>query len=152
MMSAGPTDGPWSHGPFRRPPALSRENGAGARRAPAAAATGGSMPPAYKLHKAVNGQYYFLLEADSGEMILESERYFKKESALAAIETVRMNSALRERILRKTTNSGKPYFEVTAADGEPIATSETYASQDAMEKGIQAVLKSGPDAAVVDRT
>lgn len=110
------------------------------------------MPIAYKLHKAVNKQYYFLLESENGEMLLESERYFKKEAALAAIETVRMNSGLRERIVRKTSNSGKPYFEVTAPDGEPIGTSETFGSQDAMEEGIQSMLRNASAAGVVDQT
>jgi uncharacterized protein YegP (UPF0339 family) len=110
------------------------------------------MPSAYRIHKASNSQYYFLLEAENGEPILESERYMKKESALAGIESVKKNSILEERYIRKTSNSGKPYFVLAAANGEPIGTSETYSSAGAMEKGIQSVKRNGPVAAVVDQT
>jgi uncharacterized protein YegP (UPF0339 family) len=113
---------------------------------------GGKMSSAFKIHKASNGQYYFVLEAENGEIVLESEMYMKKDSAVEGIESVRKNSAISDRFIRKTSNSGKPYFVLTAANNEPIGTGEMYSSKAAMEKGIESVVRNGPVAEVIDQT
>jgi uncharacterized protein YegP (UPF0339 family) len=110
------------------------------------------MSAAYKIHRASNNQYYFVLSADNGEVILESEMYMKKESVLEGIEATRKMCAADEQFIRKTSNSGKPYFVLTAANHEPIGTGEMYSSKKAMEKGIESVKQCGPIAEVVDET
>jgi uncharacterized protein YegP (UPF0339 family) len=110
------------------------------------------MSAAYKIHLASDHEFYFVLSAENGEVIMESEMYLKKESALQGIEAVRKMSAVDERFIRKTSNSGKPYFVLTAANNEPIGTGEMYSSKEAMEKGIAAVKRCGPAAEVVDET
>jgi uncharacterized protein len=45
--------------------------------------------------------------------------------------------------------SGKFYFRLKAGNGEIIATSQGYASEDGAKKGVESVKKNAPDAVVV---
>lgn len=48
--------------------------------------------------------------------------------------------------------SGKFHFNLVAANGQVIATSETYNSKESAENGIESVRKNAPDAVVEDET
>jgi uncharacterized protein YegP (UPF0339 family) len=110
------------------------------------------MDPVFRIHRASNNELYFVLEAENGKAILSSEMYMRKESVLEGIESVRTNAPKDERFVRKTENSGKPYFVLVAANKEPIGTSEAYSSKKAMEQGIASVKKNAPKATVVDES
>ncbi len=110
------------------------------------------MPAQYKLRKATNDQFYFSLTAENNEPILASEQYKSKDGALKGIESVKVNSPNEARYVRKTSADGKFYFLLRAANNETIGKSETYSSERAMENGIQAVMRVGPTATVVDQT
>ena len=49
----------------------------------------------------------------------------------------------------KTTDAGV-HFVLKAANGEIIATSQTYKSKDACKKGIESVKKNAPEAEIVE--
>ena len=51
----------------------------------------------------------------------------------------------------KKTNTGVK-FDIKATNGQVIATSEVYSSEDACKKGIASVQKNAPAAAVEDQT
>ena len=53
-------------------------------------------------------------------------------------------------VIRKTASG--VHFNLKAANGEIIAVSETYSSEDSCRKGIASVQKCAPDAAVEDQT
>ena len=53
-------------------------------------------------------------------------------------------------VIRRTNTGIK--FDLKAGNGEVIATSEVYASEDACRKGIASVQKNAPAAAVEDQT
>ena len=53
-------------------------------------------------------------------------------------------------VIRKTATGIK--FDLKAANGEVIATSEVYTSEDACRNGIASVKKNAPSAAVEDQT
>lgn len=53
-------------------------------------------------------------------------------------------------VIRKTSTGIK--FDLKAGNGETIATSEVYTSEDACRKGIASVQKNAPVAAVEDQT
>lgn len=53
-------------------------------------------------------------------------------------------------VIRKTNTGIK--FDLKAGNGEVIATSEVYSSEDACRKGIASVQKNAPVAAVEDQT
>lgn len=97
-------------------------------------------------------QYHFVLKAGNGETILNSERYTSKAGALNGIESVRENSPLDARYVRKNATNGSPMFNLKAANGEIIGTSETYSSEYAREAGITSVKANGPIATLDDKT
>lgn len=53
-------------------------------------------------------------------------------------------------VMRKTATGVK--FDLLAGNGQVIATSEVYASEDACRKGIASVQKCAPEAGVEDQT
>jgi uncharacterized protein YegP (UPF0339 family) len=110
------------------------------------------MASAYKIHRASNNELYFVFEAENGKVILSSEMYMKIEEVLAGINLVRVNSIIDDRYIRKMENNGKPYFELIAANQEPIGTSESYSSNEAMEKSIKSIKNNGPKAAIIDES
>ena len=110
------------------------------------------MSATFILRTTTNSQYYFNLTADNNEIILTSEQYKAKPSALNGIESVRTNAPNDDRYSRRTSVDGKPYFVLLAANGEPIGTSEQYTSKGAMETGVAAVKSNAPHAPVKDLT
>jgi uncharacterized protein len=56
------------------------------------------------------------------------------------------------RFVLKTDSSGEYYFTLVAANGEVIATSETFLTRSDAERAIEAVMRSVPSAEVDDRT
>jgi uncharacterized protein YegP (UPF0339 family) len=52
----------------------------------------------------------------------------------------------------KQGSSGKYHFNLVAANGQVIATSESYESKSAALKGIESVKNNAPEASVVDQT
>ncbi|TDA66882.1 MAG: DUF1508 domain-containing protein [Chloroflexi bacterium] len=106
----------------------------------------------YVIRPSANLKYYFTLEAENREKVLTSEMYNLKSSAREGIASVRVNSPIDARYMRKRSTRGLAYFVLTAANGEPIGTSEEYSSSQAMEDGISVVKRIGPTAVEVDRT
>lgn len=52
----------------------------------------------------------------------------------------------------KNAKNGETYFVLKAANGEVIATSETYKSKQGLKNGILAVKKCAPVAETIDLT
>ncbi len=93
----------------------------------------------YELKKTSSGQFSFNLKAGNGEIILSSESYTEKASALAGIESVRKNGPGDSNYERKTSTSDQPYFVLKAQNGEIIGRSEMYSSPGARDNGIKSV-------------
>ncbi len=110
------------------------------------------MAAAFIIRKAADGQFYFILTAENNKVILTSETYRSKASALNGIQAVQQSARLEKRFQRLTSKSGKPYFVLVAANGEPIGHSETYSSNQAMKGGIAAVRRVAGRAALRDET
>ncbi len=110
------------------------------------------MAGKFELYEDKAGEYRFRLKAGNGEIILASEGYKQKASALNGIESVRKNSAIDDRFERKETTSGKPRFNLKASNGQVIGTSESYSSASARDNGIASVQKNAPDASLDDQT
>jgi uncharacterized protein YegP (UPF0339 family) len=110
------------------------------------------MASRYVLSGSTASQFRFVLKAGNNEPILRSERYTTKASALNGIQSVRVNSPLDERYVRKNATDGSPMFNLKAANGEVIGTSETYSSVAAREAGIASVKTNGPTAPIDDQT
>jgi uncharacterized protein YegP (UPF0339 family) len=111
-----------------------------------------AMASAYVLTKNTAAKYLFNLRDDNNEIILTSELYQAKNGALTGIKSVRENARDERRFVRKTSTNNKPYFVLTATNGEIIGTSELYSTTTARDNGINAVMDTAPDAPVDDKT
>jgi uncharacterized protein len=111
-----------------------------------------TMAGKFDLKQGGSGQFMFNLKAGNGEVILTSELYKQKQSAIVGIDSVKANAGDDTRYERKTAKNGQPFFVLTATNGEIIGKSEMYSSVSAMENGIQSVKKNGPVATIEDST
>lgn len=110
------------------------------------------MAAKYVLKKAKNGQFFFNLQASNGQVILSSEMYEAKASALNGVESVRSNGGLAERFDKLTAKNGAPYFNLKAGNGQIIGHSEMYTSTAARDNGVASVMKNAPEAVLDDQT
>ena len=93
--------------------------------------------------------YRFNLKAGNGEIVFSSESYASENGAKQGAESVKNNSMQDSLYERKTDAGGAAYFVLKAGNGEIIGKSETYSSEAAMERGIQAVKMNAADAQIV---
>jgi len=107
--------------------------------------------PKFDLKLAKNGEFYFNLTAKNGEVILTSETYKAKSSALNGIESVK-NNAVPEQFETREANDGQLYFIHKAKNHQEIGRSEMYKSKASCENGIQSVCNNAPVAEVEDNT
>ena len=110
------------------------------------------MAAKFVLKVGKNGQFFFNLKAANGQVILTSEMYKGKDSALNGIESVRKNAASKDRFERKATTKNEPFFVLSATNGQTVGKSETYSSAAAMENGIGSVMENAPKAELEDLT
>lgn len=110
------------------------------------------MAAKFELKRAKDGQFYFNLKAANGQVILTSEMYKGKSSAENGISSVKKNSKADKNFDRRESKKGEPYFVLVATNKSIIGSSEMYKGKSGMENGIKSVMKSAPDARVVDLT
>ena len=109
------------------------------------------MAGKFELYKDKAGEFRFRLKAGNGQVILASEGYKQRSSAMNGIESVRKNSQDDARFERKQTASGHR-FNLKSSNGQVIGTSETYTSTSSRENGVRSVAKNAPDAEIKDMT
>ena len=97
-----------------------------------------------------NGEFQFNLKATNGQVILSSEGYTTKAACENGIESVKKNAPEDARYERKEAANGKFYFNLKAANGQVIGSSQMYQSEDSRDNGIESVKKNAPDAEVVE--
>ena len=110
------------------------------------------MAGKFTLKKTDKGNFVFNLKASNGQVILSSQPYSDRRSALNGIESVRKNACDDGRIERLTAANGKPYFVVKAGNTQVIGTSEMYSAKASLENGIASVVRNAPDAVLEDLT
>ncbi|MFZ3088713.1 MAG: YegP family protein [Methylotenera sp.] len=110
------------------------------------------MAGKFELKIAKSGQFHFSLLANNGQVILQSEMYESKASALNGIASIQKNAADDARYERLVSKSNKPYFVLKAANQQIIGQSQQYESEAARDNGIESVKKNAPDATVIDLT
>ena len=110
------------------------------------------MAGKFELYKDKAGEFRFRLKAGNGEPLLASEGYKTRASAVAGIDSVKKNAAAAARFTKKAQTSGKPFFVLTATNGQAIGQSQGYADEAARDKGIAAVQAGAPEATVDDQT
>jgi hypothetical protein len=110
------------------------------------------MAGKFEVFKDKAGEFRFRLKAGNGEIILASEGYKQRASAMNGIESVKKNAADDARYERKDSSRGKPMFNLKATNGQVIGTSELYSSASSRDAGIESVKTNAPEAQVIDLT
>lgn len=110
------------------------------------------MAGTFDVLQSKGGQFYFVLKAGNGQVILNGEQYVAKPSCLNGVESVRANAPDGARFDRREAKDGSPYFVLKAANGKVIGQSQMYKSAATMEKGVASVQSNAQKAKVVDRT
>ena len=108
----------------------------------------------FELFVGEDGQRYFQLLAKNGQRLVRSEGYASLTSAKSGITSVKKNGLTEARYVVLTADDGRAYFNLKAANGQVIATSDTYATTDGAKQGIAAVIAAlaKPSTADADAT
>jgi uncharacterized protein len=108
------------------------------------------MAGKFEIKATSNDKFMFNLKAGNGQVILTSQMYASKQSALDGVDSVRRHAADDANFQRRTAKDDSPYFVLVASNGQEIGRSEMYTSTAAMENGIESVKKNAPDAPTTD--
>jgi hypothetical protein len=112
-----------------------------------AAETGAAPAGArFQVFRGLDLQYYFHLRAPNGEILLQSEGYTRRTSAVSGVSSVRSNGQDAGRFEVREAANGQHYIVLKATNGRVIGRGELYASREGAERGVQAIvalLKSG---------
>ena len=94
----------------------------------------------YKSEK--SGDYYFRLKAPNGEIILTSQAYQAKAGCEKGVASVKANAPEDKNYVVKDASDGKQFFNLTAANGQVIGTSQMYSSASGLQGGIESVKRN----------
>jgi len=102
----------------------------------------------YEVSKNELGEFRFVLKAANGEIVLRSQQYTSKASALNGVTSVQTNAKDDARFELKASNDNRFYFNLLAANGQVVGTSQMYASESSRSEGIASVKANAPEADV----
>jgi uncharacterized protein YegP (UPF0339 family) len=106
------------------------------------------MAGCYELSSNDKGLFSFVLKAGNGEVILRSEQYNTKASAMNGIASVQTNSPLEARFDRKVASDGRCFFNLKAGNHQVIGTSQMYKDAAGRDNGVKSVQTNGPTTTV----
>jgi hypothetical protein len=92
--------------------------------------------PKFQLFKGQDNLLYFRLRAQNGEILLASEGYAARQSALNGLYVTQIGLVLG-RIEQKTAKDGQFFFVVKAGNGQIVAVSETYRTLQSAENAVR---------------
>jgi hypothetical protein len=90
------------------------------------------------------------LKAANGQVILTSEGYKTKASAINGAESVMKNSASQDRFEVKKASNEKWHFNLNSSNGQIVGSSQMYTSESGMKNGIESVMRTAPEASIDD--
>ncbi len=93
-------------------------------------------------------KFHFVLKAGNGQVILTSQMYASKASAMNGIESVKKNCGDEKCWETKTAKNGKFHFNLKSTNGQIVGSSQMYADEGGMKNGIASVQKNAPGADV----
>lgn len=93
-------------------------------------------------------KFHFVLKASNGQVILSSQMYASKASALNGIESIQKNCEKDDSFEMKTAKNGKLHWNIKATNGQIIGSSQMYTSESGAKNGIESVRKNAPGASV----
>ncbi|MAP54491.1 YegP family protein, partial [Altibacter sp.] len=74
-------------------------------------------------------KFHFVLKAGNGQVILSSQMYASKASAMNGIESVKKNCGDEKCFEMKTAKNGKVHFNIKSGNGQIIGSSQMYAGE-----------------------
>jgi uncharacterized protein YegP (UPF0339 family) len=96
--------------------------------------------PHFDLWQDSTHAYRFHLRATNNEILVTSEAYSSRTDALAGLLSVLDNGGLTSHYELLVATNNQMYFNLVAANHAIIATSETYSSKQAAQKGVAATI------------
>ena len=108
------------------------------------------MASKFVLKKAKGGQFMFNLVANNGRVVLTSERYKSKASALNGIKSVKKHARADKNFDRSKAKNGGARFVLKASNGEPIGRSQIYKGHSGCSGGISSVKRCAPGGKIDD--
>lgn len=106
----------------------------------------------FELYHDRRGAFRYRLKQRSGEIILASDGYDQRASALDDIDSVRRNALADARYEYRQTGAGEHMFILTARNGRVIGASESFRTAYGRDYGIDRVKQTAPGAPLVDAT
>lgn len=108
------------------------------------------MAGKFEIKRASNGEFFFHLQAGNGQIILSSEMYKAKASAINGINSVKKNAVLASQFEKKISKNNKPFFVLKAGNGQVVGQSQMYDAEEGRDNGIKSVATNAPSAQVSD--
>lgn len=105
----------------------------------------------YQISPTTDAKFMFNLKAENNQVILTSQVYEQKQSALAGIESVQKNGPDAANFEHKVSTAGEPYFVLKAQNGEVIGKSQMYSSAGAAEAGMASVQTNAPSQVITTK-
>ncbi|MEM8890095.1 MAG: YegP family protein [Bacteroidota bacterium] len=96
----------------------------------------------FQIYKDTGGKYHFRLLASNKQVILMSQPYARKASAIKGIKSVIRSVADEKNFVKKYLEDGSYFFVLKASNGETVGKSNIYASRAGMEMGIKSVIRN----------
>lgn len=104
----------------------------------------------FEVFKDKLSEYRFRLKAGNGQIILVSQGYDSKSSCVNGIESVKINSLDKSKFEYFINKNGDAHFNLKAANGQVIGSSQMYKSESSMKNGILSVRKNAAKADIVE--
>lgn len=104
----------------------------------------------YQISPTSNDKFMFNLKAENNQVILTSQVYEQKQSALDGIASVQVNGPDSTNFELKTSVADEPYFVLKAQNGLVIGTSQMYSSAAAAQIGIASVQINSPSTEIAE--
>lgn len=108
--------------------------------------------PKFQIYQTKTGKYRFRLCAVNGQVILTSQSYAAKSSAMKGVASVQTNAENVDRFVTSEAKDGSLYFNLVAGNKQVVGTSQMYKSKASCTNGIKAVGRDAPKSGVEDTT
>ncbi|MEO7743130.1 MAG: YegP family protein [Usitatibacter sp.] len=106
----------------------------------------------FDVNRSKADEFFFVLKAGNGEVVMTSEMYKSRASADTGIASVQKNSADDFNYERATAADGRLHFNLRAANHQVIGSSQMYATRETREVGIESVKENGMSTTIKDNT
>jgi len=95
-----------------------------------------------------NEPFSFSFVDSEGKMIVKSENYKAKDSALKGISAVKRNCTIDQRYVLKESANGKYFFNIKSANGQVVASSAMFSNVEDRTAAINNFKNRAPDCAI----